>query len=173
MEIAIEAHDFTVEPELRAWLENRLEILSSRFGPIETARVVIRQGGVAEPWAVTVVIGAFEGHLTPSTVADDLEVAIDEVLVAAASRLRGMKWKTYGIAASCRWCGGEEFLHMRHPHGAALANENGQMRGRLEALVCRGCGHVEWFASDPGRIPTKTDEVTILRARPAPDPYRG
>ena len=125
MEITIE-HDFTIEPELRGWLEKRLEISSSRFGPIETARVVIRLGGAAEPWTVTVAIRAFEGELGPRVVADDLGVAIDEALVAAAGQLRGMKWKTYGVAANCRWCDGEEFLHMRRPQQPALATDNGK-----------------------------------------------
>ena len=45
--------------------------------------------------------------------------------------------------------------------------------GLLEALMCRGCGHVEWFVSDPGRISPKQDHVTVVKAKPPePDPYR-
>jgi ribosome-associated translation inhibitor RaiA len=177
MEITIAAHELTIKPELRAWVEKQFEILSSRFGPIETARIVIRRGGFTEPWKVTASILAFDTELRPRITADDLQVAFDELLVVAAGRLRSVKWEKFGIAAKCRWCDGEEFLHLRHPLQAGapmhLANDGGQQRGRLEALVCRGCGHVEWFVSDPGRIPTKNGDVSIVRARPAPDPYRG
>jgi hypothetical protein len=43
--------------------------------------------------------------------------------------------------------------------------------GELEAFVCRSCGHVEWFASEPGQIPIGPGHRTQLISV-GEDPYR-
>ena len=44
--------------------------------------------------------------------------------------------------------------------------------GLLNQCICRRCGFVQWFASEPGRIPIGMEYGTRLVQTPAAAPYR-
>jgi len=174
--------EFTIEPALKEWMTQRLEKIASRFGPIESVGITIRRhaGFTADRWTVSAACRTDDRFLAPRVDdAPDLEVAFDDMMIALASQLRSIRWARDGVAARCRWCDGDEYLHVHRarqdgrPIHLASDPRTTNPVGLLEALLCRGCGHVEWFASDPGRISAKQDHVTVVRARPpSTDPFR-
>ena len=182
MDVDIVGHEFAVEAELRAWMTQRIEKIASRFGPIEHARIEIRRATAwsSVQWAVEMRVSAYAIEIDAAVVEmPDLELAFDDVMIEIAATLRSRRWARDGVAARCKWCDGDEYLHVHRarqdgrPLHLAADRRTQRAVGLLEALMCRGCGHVEWFVSDPGRISPKQDHVTIVKAKPPePDPYR-
>lgn len=52
-----------------------------------------------------------------------------------------------------------------------LRSAAGEWRGELEALVCRACGHVDWFVRDPNQLPIGDRGVIEVATRKG-EPYR-
>jgi hypothetical protein len=44
--------------------------------------------------------------------------------------------------------------------------------GQLTVCVCRRCGFVQWFASDPARIPIDDVDTKLVKGKPLQAPYR-
>ncbi|HEY6033737.1 MAG TPA: HPF/RaiA family ribosome-associated protein [Kofleriaceae bacterium] len=182
MDVDIVGYEFAVEPELRTWMTQRIEKIASRFGPVEHARIEIRRATAwsSVQWAVEMRVRAYATELTAEVVEmPDLELAFDDVMIDIAAQLRSRRWARDGVAERCKWCDGDEYLHVHRarqdgrPLHLSADRRTQRAVGLLEALMCRGCGHVEWFVSDPGRISPKQDHVTIVKAKPPePDPYR-
>ncbi|MEP6861595.1 MAG: hypothetical protein ABJE66_13295 [Deltaproteobacteria bacterium] len=182
MDIEINADDFAIEPELRAWMTQRLEKIASRFGPVDEVGIDIRRATAwsSVQWALAMRVMAYGTEIHAEVVEmPDLELAFDDVMIAVAAQLRSQRWARDGVASRCKWCDGDEYLHVHRarqdgrPWHLAADRRTHRAVGLLEALMCRGCGHVEWFVSDPGRISPKQDHVTIVKAKPPePDPYR-
>lgn len=181
MKIEFKGLEFEIESVLQEWMTQRLEKIASRFGPIESVAIRIRRiaGFTTDRWTVSATCKT-EDRVLRAMVEDgaDLEVAFDELMILLASQLRAARWERDGVAARCRWCDGDEFLHIHRarqdgrPLHLASDPRTHSIVGLLEALMCRGCGHVEWFASDPGRISAKQEHVTVVRTRPPGEPFR-
>ncbi|MFT3691663.1 MAG: HPF/RaiA family ribosome-associated protein [Kofleriaceae bacterium] len=181
MDLHIAPVGWKLEDPLRAWIHQRLTKIDARFGPVVGVDLVIeREQRAFENWHVRSTVSAFEKVFEPSADDRDLEAALDQVFSELAANLRAARWARDGVSEHCRWCDGDEYLHFARPivfthhhtrqpfHFAAEGNEE---RGMLEVLMCRNCGHVEWFSSDPGRVSPKQPGATIVKARPK-NPYR-
>ena len=54
---------------------------------------------------------------------------------------------------------------------ATLDDTTGRPSGAIEAYACTGCGVVEWYAREPGRL-TPREDLAILEGPPEAGPYR-
>ncbi|MBX3158115.1 MAG: hypothetical protein KF773_19255 [Deltaproteobacteria bacterium] len=116
--------------------------------------------------------------------------------VSAAEQMCGACVKKLGVtplppprrrAVPCRHCSGLQFARVV-PRGFALTYtfdpateafagptvrpQPEQLRGILEAYVCRACGAVEWFCNDAERIPIGPEYNSDLVDYAGTEPYR-
>jgi hypothetical protein len=104
--------------------------------------------------------------------------ALETFTTDLTALLRHVTWVREGAPRPCRWCDGHVFVFVRRPHDADDTVDGKHMRivghsdhGHLDALICRDCGHVEWFVSDPQRLPVGTSGVVLVEMRTT-TPYR-
>jgi hypothetical protein len=56
--------------------------------------------------------------------------------------------------------------------GAGIAADTRRAFGLLEMYVCRGCGYIEWYCSDPERVPIGPQFMTELQEVQSDGPFR-
>ena len=64
---------------------------------------------------------------------------------------------------ACLRCGGARLISAKLEHPLAFcvdhAAHHGTLRLGLKAFICEGCGHVEFFVSDPSQIVKPQNEA--------------
>lgn len=118
--------------------------------------------------------------IRPSSGGGKLADALDKLFIHMTALIRHVTWMRDGVPERCRWCAGDTFIFVRNPADATESQAQpmrlvhvapGAWRGELETLVCRGCGHVEWFVADPQTLPVGTDGIVLVTTKPDA-PYR-
>lgn len=185
MSVEIETQGFELEAPDRDRIEKRFHELATRFGPIAPKVVLTKGSWLTVAWTAAVEMTVVGWTVTAKRTSNDsLEAVLSELFLAATGLLREVAWQRDGVDHACRWCDGEEFIFVRHPadaigDGGGYADpmrlvrvSHGDWRGDLETLVCRGCGHVEWFVKDANTLPIDGKAIFVVKTR-KPDPYRG
>jgi hypothetical protein len=72
MGIEIIGDEFAIEPELRAWMTQRLEKIASRFGPVDEVRIDIKRATAwsSVQWALAMRVRAYGTEIHAEVVAD-------------------------------------------------------------------------------------------------------
>jgi hypothetical protein len=115
--------------------------------------------------------------------------ALSSELAALRAELAGLREQLDGLHSReptmrtrlrCPACSRTKIAHLTRildgadfPKALALWQRwnSSDVLGELEAYACTGCGLVEWYANDPGRL-TKHDGLEILEGPPEAGPYR-
>lgn len=177
MEIDIACESFELQDPLRASFEERLRAIPTKLGAVTSIRVELKKTWVECKATAEMRIPGYT--LTVRRSASEVALVIEQLVVGLTRLMRGAVWARDGVEATCRWCRGSRFVHVGEPHDRTETWEPLQLlrtsegwRGHLEALVCRGCGHVEWFVTDPEQLPIgDAHSTTEVEARPR-SPYR-
>src|SRR5262245_45079608 len=161
-----------------------MKAIDSRFGPIASATITLTKGRWAEvAWTGRAEVALPTGWtIRPFGLAASLEHAPDRMFGEMTALIRHVTWVRDGVPKPCRWCAGETFIYVRHPADAIEPGDAnrpthkpmrllGDAGGELEALVCRDCGHVDWFVADPQTLPASQDGVVLVTTRKDP-PFR-
>lgn len=56
--------------------------------------------------------------------------------------------------------------------GVTITADTRRSFGLLEMYVCRGCGYIEWYCSDPQTVPIGPQFMTELVEQSPDGPYR-
>jgi ribosome-associated translation inhibitor RaiA len=185
MDVQITADKPELEASIRQLIEDRLRSLATGLGPFTSARFHL----VKAPWHSTSADYTLHVILKvpPSWTIEFKSssyaalTCVDEAFVKLTGLIRRVIWERDGVPDPCRWCGGREFVFVPHPADQTessdpspmrLVRVNGKWLGELEVLVCRGCGHVEWFVSNPQVLPVGVQNIGAVNTR-VESPFRG